>query len=302
MNIGIIGAGFMGSVHARAINGLFAGSLAGIAAKTSTRAASLAAELHTECFDSVGDLIRESDIDIIDICAPTSAHARLACECMEAGKHVIVEYPLCETREELDRLLRVSKETGRVCAGAYYSRFQSQYKYFFELSKTGKIGSIRTLNVSRRSAPVFSSGDIVNDLMAQDIDFAVRLLGTPNSLSCANRGEEHCVLVFAYDSAIVTIEGSTDMHDGYPFTTRHFAAGTTGSLVLDWSFVDRPKSRFLYADKDGESELTKDDYDPYVFELERIVKGIASKRTEEFDIASLYESAALTFACRERMR
>ena len=183
-----------------------------------------------------------------------------------------------------------------------YDRFQSQYAYFYGLSKAGKIGAIRSLSISRRCSPVFSGGDIVNDLMAQDIDFAVRLLGTPNSFSCANAGGDQCVLVCSYDSAIVTIEGSTNMHDGYPFTTRHFAAGTDGSLVLDWSFTDSPKSRLAYSDKDGQTELVKEDYDPYAYELERIIKGIAAKRTEEFDLKSLYESAAFAFAVRSHVK
>jgi predicted dehydrogenase len=302
MTIGIIGAGFMGSMHARIISGMPGETLYGIAAKTPAKAAPLADELRVRYCPSVDELIHSPRVDIVDICTPTETHARLARACMEAGKHVIVEYPLCETREELEELLEVSRRTNRVCAGAYYSRFQSQYAYFSELARSDKIGKIKRLAIARNSSSFFSSGDIVNNLMAQDIDCAVRLMGTPNSFTCANTGQSCCVLVFTYDSAIVTIEGSTGMHENYPFTTRHTVSGENGALDLEWSFVDSPRSLMKYSNRDGVSVLSKDDYDPYRYELERIIGGIKNGITGDFDIQSLYDAALLAFRCRDAMR
>jgi predicted dehydrogenase len=302
MNISIIGAGYMGSMHARIISELPNVTLFGITAKTTTKAPSLASELKTKSLTSIKELLEIENTDIIDICTPTETHAQIACQCMEAGKHVIIEYPICSTAKELNELRKVSHRTNRICAAAYYSRFQSQYKYFYEISSSDKIGKIRSISITRKSSSVFSSKDILNNLMAQDIDFVVRLLGLPNTIKCINNNQSDCVLVFKYKSAIVTITGSTNMHNNYPFTTRHTISGINGSLILDWSFIDSPISQMVYSNDKGQSILYKDDYDPYRHELEHIINGIANNNTSDFDIDSLYKSALLTFKCRHKMK
>ncbi len=302
MNIGIIGAGYMGSMHARIISKLPGCALCGITAKTPAKASLLAKELNVEFVGSIKELLQVEDIDVIDICSPTETHSEIACRCMEAGKHVIIEYPICTNKIELDELRKASRKSGKACAGAYYSRFQSQYKYFFELSKTDEIGEIRSLSISRKSSSVFSSNDIVNNLMAQDIDAAVQLLGLPLSVECMNNQQNDCVLVFKYESAIVTIDGSTNMHDNYPFTTRHSVSGKNGSATLDWSFVDCPKFKMVYSNNSGQRTLDIGDYDPYQYELEHIINGIAVKNTANFDIESMYNSANLAFKCRDMLK
>lgn len=302
MNISIIGAGYMGSMHARIIGELPNVTLCGITAKTTIKASSLASELKTRYITSIKELLEIENNDIIDICTPTETHAQIACQCMEAGKHVIIEYPICSTKKELNELRKVSHRTNRICAGAYYSRFQSQYKYFFEVSSSDKIGKINSINISRISSSVFSSNDIVNNLMAQDIDSVIQLLGLPKTIKCINNNQSDCVLVFKYKSAIATITGSTNMHNNYPFTTRHTISGINGSLVLDWSFIDSPISQMVYSNDKGKNTLYKDDYDPYKHELEHIINGVANNNTSDFDIDSIYDSALLTFKCRDKMK
>jgi len=301
MNIAIVGAGNMGSMHARILKNLPDCSLVGIAAKTADRAARVARELGIADLGSLQAIIDNQGIDVVDICTPTEVHAEHARACMEAGKHVIIEYPVCRDKKELNQLAKTSEKTGRVCAVAYYSRFQSQYAYFFELAKSDKIGKINHLSISRKSSPEFRTGDIINDLMAQDIDCMVRLLGMPKSFACVGNEQDSCVASFKYRSCTVTIEGITNMHEDYPFTTRHEVSGDNGAIVLDWSFRDRPKSTMTYSSASGSTVLVKEDYDPYAYELECIVKGIRNGNTADFDLPSVYDSALLAFECRRRM-
>lgn len=302
MNIGIIGAGFMGFMHARIIKELACANLVGIAGKTAERARLLSGELGIPHYASPEELMNDRDIDVVDICAPTGAHAELACAAMTAGKHVIVEFPACRDRKELDELVSVSRATGRICAVAYYARFQSQYKYFFELAASDKIGKISSLFISRKSSSVFAGDDIVNDLLSQDIDCMVRLLGKSESFACANDRQNACTLLFRYPDCVATIEGATNMPKAYPFTTRHIVTGEKGSLELEWSFVDSPVYSLKYTTDKGTENIAAADYDPYRFELEQILTGIAHNDTTEFDIASVYDAAALAFECRAKMQ
>lgn len=298
MNVGIIGAGFTGSMHAGIIKAMSGSRLVGIAGKSPLRAGEVADRLGIRRYDTCRELLDDPAIDVVDVCAPTESHAAIACEALKAGKHVIVEFPLCSDARELDRLRRASRRAGRTCAAAYTSRFQSQYSFVFDFARSGRLGEIRCLYISRLSSPVFAGDDIVNNLVSQDIDWMVRLLGLPRTHSVARVGEDACSLAFQYDGAVAVIEGATNMPSGYPFTTRHRIVGAGGCIELDWRFTDRPESRISYTTEDGTQLLTADDYDPWAFELERIVSGIASGDTAGFDIDSVYDSAALAFKCR----
>ena len=58
------------------------------------------------------DLIRQADVDVIDICLPTYLHAEYALAAMDVVKYVFVEKPVTLTVEEGEALLEKSKKTG----------------------------------------------------------------------------------------------------------------------------------------------------------------------------------------------
>ena len=58
-------------------------------------------------------LVKESDADFVDICTPTYLHTELAIKCMKAGFHVLCEKPMALTYEDCEKMIAVSKETGK---------------------------------------------------------------------------------------------------------------------------------------------------------------------------------------------
>lgn len=301
MKTGIIGAGFMGGMHAGLLSELPGVQLAGVSARTRDRAASLAAKYGIRHFSSYHEMLADPSIELIDICTPTATHARIACECMAAGKHVIVEYPLCSTAVELRKMTETSKKTGKICAVAYYSRFQSQYSRLFNEASGGALGRITNVYISRRSSSIFTSRDIMNDLVSQDIDWLVRLLGMPDSFSCVSAGQSAVSLQFAYPGAIAVVDGATNMHEDFPFTTRHVVAGEKGCITLDWQFTDQPEYRMTLSSPSGMEDVEVEDYDPYRRELEVIVAAIAADNPADVDIHSIADATLLTFQCRKAM-
>jgi predicted dehydrogenase len=64
------------------------------------------------CTD-LSELCRLDDVDVIDICTPSSLHFEQACEVLSAGKHVICEKPLAGSLREVDELARAEVRSGR---------------------------------------------------------------------------------------------------------------------------------------------------------------------------------------------
>src|SRR3712207_1690486 len=100
LRAGIVGAGFMGQVHARAI-GAAGGVVARVAASTPYRAAAAAAHLGAERSSASAEaLVSADDVDVVHICTPNALHAPVANLALGAGKPVVCEKPLATSVED----------------------------------------------------------------------------------------------------------------------------------------------------------------------------------------------------------
>lgn len=109
LNIGLIGAGFMGQAHADAFRRVALlyrdlparPRLAMVAERNPEVASAAAARLGFE--RSTGDwraLVNDPKIDVVDITSPNNLHREMAVAAIEAGKHVYCEKPLAVTLED----------------------------------------------------------------------------------------------------------------------------------------------------------------------------------------------------------
>ncbi len=97
VGVGMIGAGFVSHIHARAYRELsgMGVEIAGVAGLPLDAAQKFAAEFGIpDAYDDYRRLLDRPDIDVIDLCVPNLLHERFAVEAAQAGKHVIVEKPL----------------------------------------------------------------------------------------------------------------------------------------------------------------------------------------------------------------
>src|SRR5690348_5085421 len=94
---GILGAGFMGTVHAHAVRAA-GGVVSAVASRSKAGAQAAAAELGAQAVaESPEALIARDDVDVVHICTPNATHAELARKAIAAGKAVICEKPLATT-------------------------------------------------------------------------------------------------------------------------------------------------------------------------------------------------------------
>lgn len=94
LRAGIVGAGFIGAVHANAVRAA-GGVVARVAASSPERSAAAAARLGALTPSDTGDdLIDADDVDVVHICTPNSLHVPLARRALAAGKAVVCEKPI----------------------------------------------------------------------------------------------------------------------------------------------------------------------------------------------------------------
>ena len=94
-----------------------------------------------------------TDCDVADICLPNHLHAQVTIDAATAGKHVIIEKPLCLTLEEADRMISACKAHNRKLMYAEELCFAPKYERVRQL--VAKAPSDRSITCgSAKSTPV----------------------------------------------------------------------------------------------------------------------------------------------------
>jgi UDP-N-acetylglucosamine 3-dehydrogenase len=298
LRVGVLGAGFMGSTHARAYHALPGVEVAGIYAHSGQRAAPLAEELATTWTDDLRDLLDDASVEAIDVCLPTPEHRAAAEAALDAGKHVLLEKPLALTAADADALVERAAQTDRVFMVAHVLRFWPEYVELQRRVAGGELGRPRSGFASRRQPfPAWSAlfarsdltGGAVIDMMIHDYDALNWVFGAPRAVTAHGErnprsgGWDQVQVLIDYDGASALVDGGMTMPESYPFSSRlevlcergaleyHFRAGgrsvEMGSGVNDLT---------LYPNEGDPVRLTPEQQDPYAAEVAYFVECVTS--------------------------
>jgi myo-inositol 2-dehydrogenase / D-chiro-inositol 1-dehydrogenase len=185
LNIGIIGAGRIGNVHARTLTTRIAQAVVRAVTDVNPQAAH---ELADRCgvervAGSAAEIISDPGIDAVLICSSTDTHADLVVEAAGAGKHIFCEKPIDHTLAKIDRALAAVEQAGVKLQVGFNRRFDANFARVRAAIATGEIGTPHLLHIiSRDPGPppisyVKVSGGIFLDMTIHDFDMARYLIG-----------------------------------------------------------------------------------------------------------------------------
>lgn len=134
----------------------------------------------TRLAEKVEDLLRDPDIDIVDICVPNMHHAPLAIAALEAGKHVICEKPLAPTPDDVRRMITARDASGKLLMTAQHFRFAGVSQAMKKEIDAGALGEVYHARswMLRRNAFIPTAGFVRKDLSGGGpcIDIGVHVL------------------------------------------------------------------------------------------------------------------------------
>ncbi len=120
---GIVGAGTISDIHARAIHSIENARLLGVYSINKNKSEAFALQHHCTSYDTLAEMLLHPEIDIVCICTPSGLHLDSAITCIEAGKHCLIEKPLEVTLDRCDQIINAA-EKARVTIGVVFpSRF-----------------------------------------------------------------------------------------------------------------------------------------------------------------------------------
>ncbi|PSN17473.1 glycosyl transferase family 2 [filamentous cyanobacterium CCP5] len=110
ITVGLIGTGFVARLRSQAITTSDRAQLTAVASRTLESAAAFASEFGGTALPSWQAIVEHPDIDLVIITHVNSEHGDVAAAALQAGKHVVVEYPLSLDVAQAKRLVTFAQE------------------------------------------------------------------------------------------------------------------------------------------------------------------------------------------------
>ncbi len=174
LRIGVIGAGRLGTFHARKLSARDDVTVVGVVDPLPDARTQLARQCCTAAFSSHLPLL--SQVDAVVIAAPTRAHHCIGIEFLRRGVHVLMEKPLAATAAEAEQLVDAARRSGAILQVGHVERFNPAFTAVLP-----HVPGPKYVEAVRAGGFTFRSTDIgvVLDLMIHDLDLLLFLVRSP---------------------------------------------------------------------------------------------------------------------------
>lgn len=190
VNVGVIGAGSISDFHLDAYRQHPDARLAAICDLNADRAREKALKYGIpHVYTDYRELLNNPEIDAVSICTWNNTHAEISIAALRAGKHVLVEKPLCRTVEEALEIERAVRETGNILQVGFVRRYDDNARMIKAFLQSGEFGEIYYAKAScirRNGNPggwfadiERSGGGPLIDIGVHVIDLCWYLMGRP---------------------------------------------------------------------------------------------------------------------------
>lgn len=95
-----------------------------------------------EVYSDLGSMLKKSPVDLLTIITPHNTHAKIAVQCLNAGRHVVCEKPMAITTAECDAMIAAARKKGVVLSAYHNRHWDGAVLHAMELLKTGELGDI----------------------------------------------------------------------------------------------------------------------------------------------------------------
>jgi myo-inositol 2-dehydrogenase / D-chiro-inositol 1-dehydrogenase len=222
----VLGAGFIADIHLESYQRFVPDAqVTAVYSRSPARAQAFAARHHIpRWFTEIEQAIAGSGCDVVDICLPNVLHHRAALAAVRAGKHVIIEKPLCMTLEEADDMIASAESAGRRLMYAEELCFAPKYERVRRLVQEGAVGDVYMLKqLEKHSGPHSdwfydveqSGGGVLMDMGCHAFAWFRWMLGGNPAVKSVwatmdtvlhrgrTRGEDNAVTVVEFENGVI---------------------------------------------------------------------------------------------------
>ncbi|KRB85340.1 oxidoreductase [Sphingomonas sp. Root710] len=140
MKIALAGGGAFGEKHLDALKQIDGVEIASVVGRRLEPTQALATKYGVaHATTELAEALEQPGLDAVILATPTQLHASQAIQCMEAGKHVQVEIPLCDSLANGEAVLRKQQETGLIAMVGHTRRFNPSHQYIHNKIRAGEL-------------------------------------------------------------------------------------------------------------------------------------------------------------------
>lgn len=187
------------------------------------------AKKHNVPFETgYANVLKNKNIDAVDICSPSGMHAKQGIMALKLGKHVLVEKPMAINSLDAEKMIKTARKYKQKLCVVLQNRYNTPMQELKKVVEEGKLGKIHLANVrvwwyrpqsyyadSWHGTKNMDGGILMNQAI-HHIDALVWLLGLPKSVYCktgtfAHRieTEDTALAILTYPNALASIEATT---------------------------------------------------------------------------------------------
>lgn len=172
LGVAVIGTGQWGKNHARVYKELPSTELIAICDVNAERAKAIAAQYGVKAYSNSTQMLKNKDIEAVNVCTWSTILAKEALKALRAGKHVLVEKPMAPNSQQAEKLVQTAQENGLHLTVGFLMRFIPGLQHIRQSVENKRIGDLVCATAKRVSQWPERIGDVgvVKDTAIHDID------------------------------------------------------------------------------------------------------------------------------------
>ena len=212
IKVALAGAGAFGIKHLDGIKNIPGVEVISLVSRELDKTQEVAAKYGIEHVTTeLADSLAIKDVDAVILCTPTQMHAAQALACLDAGKHVQVEIPLCDKLQDGQAVVERQKQAGLVAMCGHTRRFNPSHQWVHKRVRAGEFNVqqmdvqtyfFRRTNMNALGQPRSWTDHLLWHHAAHTVDLFAYQVGSPIVKANAVQGPIHPQLGIAMDMSI----------------------------------------------------------------------------------------------------
>jgi predicted dehydrogenase len=264
VGVALIGSGFIADIHAASFAHVQGAEVVAVASPNRQRVEDFASRHGIErVFTDYRDVLELPEVDVLSLAVPNDLHCTMTVDAARAGKHLIIEKPLCRNLAEANEMIAAGKEHGVHLFYAEELCFAPKYVRTKALIDAGAVGDVYLVKQAEmHNGPHSewfwdverSGGGVALDMGCHAIEFFRWMLGKPAIKSVyaqmgtyvhgeKTRGDDHSIIILEFEGGTVGMAeeswakegGMEDRAEIYGSRGVSYADILRGSSILTYS-------------------------------------------------------------------
>jgi len=167
VGIGVVGLGRFGINYVKTIESMSLFSLRGVCAQSQAsikNALQFVGDKKIIASVKFDDLLKSPSIEAVCIVTPAHTHFSLAMKALFAGKHVLIEKPICFKAKELEDLIKITKQKRKILLAGHLHLFNPPLMQLVADVKKGMFGRVNMVRIEHaNNGPIRKDVSIIWD-------------------------------------------------------------------------------------------------------------------------------------------